>query len=52
VAFLYLAAVVAVTIRLLRNLDAFSLDGGSDPRSEGGTEPSVSNDATDGDLPS
>jgi len=26
VAFLYLAAVVAVTIRLLRNLDAFSLD--------------------------
>ncbi len=25
-AFVYLAAVVAVTIRLLRNLDAFSLD--------------------------
>lgn len=29
VAFLYLAAVVAVTIRLLRNLDAFSLDVGA-----------------------
>jgi hypothetical protein len=26
-AFVYLAAVVAVTIRLLRNLDAFSLEG-------------------------
>jgi len=25
-AFVYLAAVIAVTIRLLRNLDAFSLD--------------------------
>jgi hypothetical protein len=28
-AFVYLAAVVAVTIRLLRNLDAFSLEGPS-----------------------
>jgi hypothetical protein len=31
VAFLYLLAVVAVTIRLLRNLDAFSLDILADP---------------------
>lgn len=31
IAFLYLAAVVAVTIRLLRNLDAFSLDMLADP---------------------
>jgi UDP-GlcNAc:undecaprenyl-phosphate GlcNAc-1-phosphate transferase len=50
VAFLYLAAVVAVTIRLLRNLDAFSLDAGADRRPEGGAEQSVSNDAADGDL--
>lgn len=50
VAFLYLVAVVAVTIRLLRNLDAFSLDADADPRPEGGAEQSVSNDAADGDL--
>ena len=31
VAFLYLAAVVAVTVRLLRNLDAFSLDIVAEP---------------------
>jgi UDP-GlcNAc:undecaprenyl-phosphate GlcNAc-1-phosphate transferase len=31
-AFVYLAAVVAVTVRLLRNLDAFSLDLSSDDR--------------------
>jgi UDP-GlcNAc:undecaprenyl-phosphate GlcNAc-1-phosphate transferase len=49
-AFLCLAAVVAVTIRLLRNLDAFSLDAGSEPRSEGSAEQSVSNDTADGDL--
>jgi UDP-GlcNAc:undecaprenyl-phosphate GlcNAc-1-phosphate transferase len=30
-AFVYLAAVVAVTVRLLRNLDAFSLDVPADP---------------------
>jgi UDP-GlcNAc:undecaprenyl-phosphate GlcNAc-1-phosphate transferase len=36
VAFIYLAAVVAVTIRLLRNLDAFSLEVGSNsPVGEG-----------------
>jgi UDP-GlcNAc:undecaprenyl-phosphate GlcNAc-1-phosphate transferase len=50
VALLYLAAVVAVTIRLLRNLDAFSLDAGSDPRAEGGAEQSVSKDTADGDI--
>lgn len=33
-AFVYLAAVVAVTIRLLRNLDAFSLDVPSSPSRE------------------
>jgi hypothetical protein len=32
VSFLYLVAVVAVTIRLLRNLDAFSLDVLADPK--------------------
>jgi len=37
VAFLYLAAVIAVTIRLLRNLDAFSLDILPD-ESEAGSE--------------
>ncbi len=31
-AFVYLAAVVAVTVRLLRNLDAFSLDVPADPQ--------------------
>ena len=34
IAFLYLAAVVAVTIRLLRNLDAFSLEILNDPAAE------------------
>ncbi|MFK7894227.1 MAG: glycosyltransferase family 4 protein [Myxococcota bacterium] len=33
-AFVYLAAVVAVTVRLLRNLDAFSLDVPADPESD------------------
>jgi hypothetical protein len=33
-AFVYLAAVVAVTIRLLRNLDAFSLDVPSTPAAD------------------
>jgi len=37
VAFVYLAAVVGVTIRLLRNLDAFSLDLLADPPSSPGT---------------
>lgn len=39
VAFLYLVAVVAVTIRLLRNLDAFSLDMLGDPSLPGEDEP-------------
>jgi UDP-GlcNAc:undecaprenyl-phosphate/decaprenyl-phosphate GlcNAc-1-phosphate transferase len=51
-AFIYLAAVVAVTIRLLRNLDAFSLDVGSDRRVQSeGERPSAPGDARDGDLP-
>jgi UDP-GlcNAc:undecaprenyl-phosphate GlcNAc-1-phosphate transferase len=50
VAFLYLAAVVAVTIRLLRNLDAFALDVGTDASQEVGVEPSGSKDVADGDL--
>ena len=41
VAFLYLAAVVAVTIRLLRNLDAFSLDMLGDPSLPGEDEPAA-----------
>ncbi|MBK7948604.1 MAG: undecaprenyl/decaprenyl-phosphate alpha-N-acetylglucosaminyl 1-phosphate transferase [Deltaproteobacteria bacterium] len=40
-AFVYLAAVVAVTIRLLRNLDAFSLDGPAAPKSDE-TDPALS----------
>lgn len=48
-AFIYLAAVVAVTIRLLRNLDAFSLDIGAGER-DGEPERGASNDAVDGDA--
>lgn len=42
IAFLYLAAVIAVTIRLLRNLDAFSLDLLGD-------SPAAESTGTDGD---
>ena len=43
VAFIYLAAVVGVTIRLLRNLDAFSLELLEDPTSKAsGVDPKVS----------
>jgi UDP-GlcNAc:undecaprenyl-phosphate GlcNAc-1-phosphate transferase len=50
-AVVYLVAVVAVTIRLLRNLDAFSLDLGSDPRADSESEPPPPvRDAADGDL--
>ncbi len=48
-AFLYLAAVVAVTVRLLRNLDAFSLDVGTDDLSETAGKHPVVNDVADGD---
>lgn len=37
-AFVYLAAVVAVTIRLLRNLDAFSLEGPDGPARDSASE--------------
>ena len=50
-AVIYLVAVVAVTIRLLRNIDAFSLDLGSDRRTEPESEsPPATRDAADGDL--
>ena len=44
IAFLYLAAVVAVTIRLLRNLDAFSLEMLADPPQPGEDEPEATRD--------
>lgn len=41
-AFVYLAAVIAVTVRLLRNLDAFSLDVPADPQTALDAAPAVS----------
>jgi len=48
-AFVYLAAVVAVTVRLLRNLDAFSLEVGTEDLSETAGKRPVASDAVDGD---
>jgi len=47
-AFVYLAAVVAVTIRLLRNLDAFSVDSGAGPVPSSEGETPVESDCVDG----
>jgi UDP-GlcNAc:undecaprenyl-phosphate GlcNAc-1-phosphate transferase len=48
-AFVYLAAVVAVTVRLLRNLDAFSLDLGSEDRENTGERELERRGAAEGD---
>jgi UDP-GlcNAc:undecaprenyl-phosphate GlcNAc-1-phosphate transferase len=48
-AFLYLAAVIAVTIRLLRNLDAFALDIDTDDQSAMLGENPDQNDEVDGE---
>jgi hypothetical protein len=48
-ALIYLAAVVAVTVRLLRNLDAFSLDDGLEDVPETAGKRPVANDVADGD---
>ena len=53
IAFLYLAAVVAVTIRLLRNLDAFSLEilGDAPPANEGGREGGAESSSDSSSVP-
>jgi UDP-GlcNAc:undecaprenyl-phosphate GlcNAc-1-phosphate transferase len=48
-AFVYLAAVVAVTIRLLRNLDAFSLDAHGGVPSDHGEKGEAGGEAAEGD---
>jgi len=48
-AFVYLAAVVAVTIRLLRNLDAFSLEVPGDPSRGAGEAASAGEAGEDGE---
>lgn len=51
IAFLYLAAVVAVTIRLLRNLDAFSLDVLADSSAADDSESSEAGEGAATDSP-
>jgi hypothetical protein len=48
-AFVYLAAVVAVTIRLLRNLDAFSLEAQSGAPSDHGEGGGAVEERVEGD---
>ncbi len=49
IAFVYLAAVVAATIRLLRNLDAFSVEAGDGPSGERQTGKLIEPEAEEGE---